>query len=137
MGFSLNLFITPEIEEDFLCSICRKVLQDAIVLKPCKHAFCRDCIRDWRTTSNSCPVDQIAITGEKEPPGLFLNLLNNLKLRCPFAPGRCLSILPLRELPHHRNWCRPARSVSNVAQNLDQPSLSRGPPASVSGDAIG
>jgi hypothetical protein len=41
-----------EIEEEYICSICYESPKLFGLLVHCDHVFCRDCIKEWRKTSN-------------------------------------------------------------------------------------
>lgn len=46
------------------CPICTSVCED-VVTTPCNHAFCNDCLNDWLSTSNKCPMCRRAISWYK------------------------------------------------------------------------
>jgi E3 ubiquitin-protein ligase NRDP1 len=47
MGYDLLRFKSSDINEEFICSICRDVLKDPLVIDPCDHIFCSECIKTW------------------------------------------------------------------------------------------
>ena len=40
---------------DGICSICLNNFNNKISTK-CKHSFCKDCIMDWISINNNCPM---------------------------------------------------------------------------------
>jgi len=47
MGYNINRFKNQDINEEFICSICRDVLENPFVIDPCDHIFCSQCINQW------------------------------------------------------------------------------------------
>lgn len=103
MGHSAELFIDPNIDDEFICSICQDVLQDPMTIIPCEHVFCRTCIVEWNRNSLTCPIDRTTV--DKLQPALrnFVNLLNKLQLRCKFSG--CDATFPLGDVKSHDEKC--------------------------------
>ena len=61
MGISTENIIIESNVAHLLCSICAKLLDDAVVLRSCEHMYCRICIKEWmksqKATGNKsvCP----------------------------------------------------------------------------------
>jgi hypothetical protein len=47
MGYDITRFKNSDINEEFICSICHDVLKDPLVIDPCDHIFCSECIKTW------------------------------------------------------------------------------------------
>jgi hypothetical protein len=47
MGYDLLRFKNSDINEEFICSICHSVFKDPLVIDPCDHIFCSECIKTW------------------------------------------------------------------------------------------
>jgi len=43
-------------DENDPCPICHGELEDIIVIRDCKHKFCRTCITEWFNEHHSCPI---------------------------------------------------------------------------------
>jgi hypothetical protein len=54
-----SLFIGTDSSAD--CAVCLDSMTDPVVLLPCAHRFCRQCIRLARQRSSTCPVCRRAI----------------------------------------------------------------------------
>lgn len=37
-------------EKEFNCGICHEIMDNALVLQPCLHSFCKGCCRIWLQT---------------------------------------------------------------------------------------
>lgn len=92
MGYELMRFI-GEIDEEFLCPICKLVLENPIQM-PCDHSFCYECVKNRIEVDKTCPVDstQLTITGKisvfKPPCKAFRNLLYKLDITCDFRKAK-------------------------------------------------
>ncbi len=49
MGYDILRFKSADINREFICSICLDVLEEPLVIDPCDHIFCSDCIKPWIT----------------------------------------------------------------------------------------
>lgn len=109
MGYPTRLFVDKELDEAYICGICRDVLQDPVITT-CEHLFCKDCIERWLAfkllpQEKICPYDRqpITTTQLKQPPRPLLNLLQKLKLHCKF--DGCKVITNLGQILTHENIC--------------------------------
>lgn len=82
MGYDLARIVS-EIDAEFLCCICEKVLENA-VQSPCEHTFCNVCIKEWLNSKDHCPKDKNDLAFEDLRPtaSYFRNLLNKVEIRC-------------------------------------------------------
>ncbi|XP_058501022.1 PHD and RING finger domain-containing protein 1 isoform X3 [Solea solea] len=62
VGTSADLAGLSSDEDSDKCPICLNSFSSQPVATPetCEHYFCLDCILEWATNANSCPVDRIA-----------------------------------------------------------------------------
>jgi len=44
MGIDLDLAV-GQVDEEFVCSICKDILENPVEIKGCVHLFCDECIR--------------------------------------------------------------------------------------------
>ncbi|CAG2104124.1 unnamed protein product, partial [Medioppia subpectinata] len=71
-GYPINRFIDlrPELAEEFRCSICLNLFEDAVDTK-CKHTYCYQCIHQWLTsqwTTKRCPdCRQSVVSANRRP----------------------------------------------------------------------
>ncbi|PBP23226.1 TRAF-like signal transducer [Diplocarpon rosae] len=74
------------VDENLVCPICHCPLVDPVMTE-CDHIFCRACIEQSVIHSQACPIDRLPLTEEvdsmKRAPKIVLNLLNDLKAKCP------------------------------------------------------
>jgi len=75
MGINMDLVLS-DIGDDFQCFACIDLIQDGVMLRSCKHIFCRACIN-----------------------GLVENS-ENLKLRCPDCRKSFIAPGDVNELPY-------------------------------------
>ena len=81
MGYDLALFCDGEIDEELVCPICKGVLEGAMCAPNCEHAFCTDCIKEWLSQHQTCPLDRTALefSQMKSVPRILKNLLGKLR----------------------------------------------------------
>ena len=95
-----------KVDDDFLCSICKDVLDDAMTT-PCRHTFCKTCIEEWIKEAYSCPLDKSRlISSDLVPiPIAFTNLLDRLNVCCKFEEEGCDYKCPRSDLEGHIKRC--------------------------------
>lgn len=55
---------SPEIDAG--CAVClEEQLSNPIWLKQCKHAFCKECIREWLQRNETCPMCRASVVHEQ------------------------------------------------------------------------
>ena len=104
MGFEVKRFV-DNVNNHFICGICKGVLEDPVVIKKCQHFFCAKCIRNQMKISAVCPKDHNLLSFSQliEPQKLILNLLNDLKIKCEFIG--CEEVLALGQINKHGRIC--------------------------------
>src|SRR5256885_12068627 len=55
-----SLEYVSAVNENLVCPICHVALVDPIITS-CEHIFCRDCLEEAYTISQSCPVDRLPL----------------------------------------------------------------------------
>ncbi|USW56734.1 Putative Zinc finger, TRAF-type, Zinc finger, RING-type, Zinc finger, RING/FYVE/PHD-type [Septoria linicola] len=99
-------------DENLTCPICRCPFVDPVVLAECDHYFCRDCIRQAWTVSNTynplgprgdCPSCRTpAKLGPRSATSkLLLNIVDDLLVKCPKADEGCKVEVKRGEVQHH------------------------------------
>lgn len=107
MGYDTNRFI-GEIDEEFICAICTSVLEKPVQSQKCDHLFCEECIKDWLSRSQTCPVDRDLLQDEDLKPATrpLRNLLGKLEIKCNFEFAGCETIVKLEDLEDHVKNCK-------------------------------
>ncbi len=44
-----------ELQDDLMCSICMKVLNEPQMVNCCEQRFCKNCLTKWMTNNKTCP----------------------------------------------------------------------------------
>ncbi|XP_028415412.1 E3 ubiquitin-protein ligase NRDP1-like [Dendronephthya gigantea] len=105
VGYDPDRFISP-VDEDFLCQICRFVLNDVRLCKD-EHCFCLCCISQHLQLSSTCPVCRQILTPEtlRSPQRFMRNLLSELRIRCKYINRGCPEVTALGNLQNHESVC--------------------------------
>ncbi|VDN55753.1 unnamed protein product [Dracunculus medinensis] len=54
--FDLRPIVLEQIDQYFICKICKEIMRDATVIRECMHRFCAKCINDRiKSGLNKCP----------------------------------------------------------------------------------
>ncbi|OTF82872.1 E3 ubiquitin-protein ligase NRDP1-like protein [Euroglyphus maynei] len=106
MGFDTDRFEDLEISEELICSICTGVLEDAMTTH-CDHLFCNKCINDWLRDHHTCPIDRCPLRScmLKRAPRAIRNLINRLKIYCPYRNDGCKQSVRLEQYDQHQLEC--------------------------------
>ncbi|CAG2175107.1 unnamed protein product [Oppiella nova] len=93
--------------EELSCGICLNIIKAPVIVPCCRQAFCHDCISDWLTNNNDCPLDRAPLTvdGLQKPPRLLETMLGKLKISCDNKDYGCPEVVPLEDLDHHKANC--------------------------------
>ena len=79
----------PEFEH-LICVICEGVYSDP---QQCasEHYFCRSCITNWITRSQTCPIDRCSLTIDdlRPAPRILNDMIQSLQIRCRFHTFGC------------------------------------------------
>ncbi|XP_023211191.1 uncharacterized protein LOC111614045 [Centruroides sculpturatus] len=96
----------PFPNEDLICSICDCVFYDPVEC-PCRHVYCRNCICDWLSCQNTCPVcRKSVILYELQAVGpIIKNMIMKLTIRCPNSEHGCKQNFALEEYDSHLSNC--------------------------------
>ncbi|XP_023236686.1 uncharacterized protein LOC111635817 [Centruroides sculpturatus] len=96
----------PHPNEDLICSICGCVFYDPVECQ-CLHVYCRNCICDWLSFQNNCPVCRKSVSlFELQPVGpIIKNMIMKLTIRCPNAVHGCKQNFALEEYDSHLVNC--------------------------------
>ena len=115
MGWNIDRFIDKEkIMDDWLCSICTDVVQNA-VQTPCQHLFCKNCIKRWINEGKRiCPVDRQQLTlNDLKPMDRFRRqFLDKFIIKCINHADGCLLMARFEDMSnlieHESNLCEAA-----------------------------
>lgn len=98
-GFELNRF-TEEIDEFFICEICRKVVRKPRECNSCQNLFCKSCI----DLKNTCPSG--CFDFKPVNPSKFAMLVySRLKLKCKNHSNGCEYFSKIKEVCEHEKNC--------------------------------
>ena len=63
-GLERSRFVGVSEEEldEFTCGICRQIFIDPLVTQCCRQTYCSQCINEWLSSHNTCPLDQKHLT---------------------------------------------------------------------------
>ena len=97
MGYDTEYFLnsdgkTGEVDECLVCPVCQAVFDTPMVIDPCGHSFCKECVATLLNSGHeSCPICRTKmIEGENVgvPPNRALKeLISNMKVRCMNCPS--------------------------------------------------
>ena len=101
------IVVSDEDINEYSCGICFEIFVDPLVTHCCRQTYCSDCINKWLEEHNTCPNDRQRLNrnGLSQPPRAFVNLFNNLKIKCDFHSNGCQQILRTNELSNHVLSC--------------------------------
>ncbi|XP_054156332.1 E3 ubiquitin-protein ligase NRDP1-like [Oppia nitens] len=92
--------------DELSCAICKTPMDDPVLTK-CDHLFCRQCIGEWLSRNNNCPIDRrkLVLDDTHPAPRVVRNLLDQLRMRCYFSGDGCPLILPINDYTRHVDEC--------------------------------
>lgn len=75
-----ELLKLDEIAQDIECSICQETYTDPVMVDPCYHLYCHDCIKSWSCKVNEWPKCKETIKSVKRQSDIvpLLNLYKKL-----------------------------------------------------------
>lgn len=103
-GYDPSIFKTKPQDED-ICSVCLKVVRDAVESDHCSHMFCKDCIEAWLERNKNCPLckEKMELSSLMKCGQIRMRLLRQ-PVKC-IAKG-CEKEMDLREYDGHvRDKC--------------------------------
>ena len=86
-GYPSECFI-DEIDEDFICGICREVLRDPLNLETCPHLLCRKCTQGVK--NKVCPKCRLSFqTSSLASIPFIQQKIINMKIKCVYHENGC------------------------------------------------
>ena len=104
----LRVFNVSDQELDELsCGICHEIFVNPVVLRCCRQTYCRTCIEEWLNHHNTCPNDRQLLSLEDllPPPRALINIVDNLRVYCPYRQYGCEEELTKSEFERHVKDC--------------------------------
>ncbi|XP_019616768.1 PREDICTED: uncharacterized protein LOC109464267 isoform X3 [Branchiostoma belcheri] len=101
--FELEMFDPPP-DQEFICSICRCVMEDPQEC-PCGHVFCKDCIQRWLRSHSTCPNCRKQCQQVKPVLPMVRNLISHLTIRCENHQAGCDKKVQLEYYDSHKEVC--------------------------------
>ena len=91
----------------FTCNICLMVFTEPMVTRCCRQLYCKQCIQEWLKSHDICPFDRrpMAIHELSHASRPFINLLNEVKVKCDFHTKGCTATPMLEKLTEHTKNC--------------------------------
>lgn len=92
MGYDPDYFVSEHgVDESLLCPVCQSVYDTPMVLDPCGHSFCKECVATLLNSGHeNCPVCRTKMIGGDDvgvPPNRALkDLISNMTVRCMNCP---------------------------------------------------
>jgi hypothetical protein len=106
-----------EIDERFLCSVCRSLFENPYKVDVCGHVFCQSCLFNSFAQTKKCPMCRASFDFKKTKPEVKISKdLNTLKHIC----NVCESKVTLRDLNSHRLTCSDDSNKSIPTQNMNR-----------------
>ena len=82
--------------DNIICSICQEILYQPVQCDQCQNCFCKECILQWLTKSQTCPFKCESF---KYKENKFVNkILSIIKFKCD---NNCGNEIPYLELDKH------------------------------------
>lgn len=117
--------------DKFKCSYCGHILQDPVILVPCGHEFCRECLFKWKTHFHDqpevpCPECSTAVYNQWFTPAIrSKTYMTQKKFRCKciFSP-QCKTHIPICRYKQHLKKCEYATVTMEIKTFSSQKSIS-------------
>ena len=104
MGIAEELVIKPDDVKHFMCSICRDMVDNHVMIKLCDHIFCKECLDFWSVDNKCCPECRIKFTeNDLGKSRLFDNLISDFVMKC--SNENCEKIFSPKEFRSHLTTC--------------------------------
>lgn len=108
-GLDRNRVVGKTYEElvQFTCNICLMLFTDPMVTQCCRQLYCKQCISEWLKNHDICPFDRQPLTTEELSSASrpFVNLLNEVKVKCDYHFKGCSATPILEKLNEHTMSC--------------------------------
>ncbi|KAJ3451960.1 rich repeat and nacht domain-containing protein [Anaeramoeba flamelloides] len=102
-------FVSNNIEESLICSICKQPFQDPID-SYCKHTFCKFCFQGLIENNEDCPICQQPFSSKEYQISVNTDIIKKkisyLDVQCPNYANGCKSRIKLCDLGDHVENCR-------------------------------
>ena len=105
MGLDVDR-IEGEVEEDLICLLCKKVMEDPSPSACCGHHFCGECLQNASRKKMDCPDCRQTVRASSPDPAKVMEAvlaerLAKLSVRCTHQAAGCKAAVPLSELSRH------------------------------------
>ena len=94
--------------KEFVCAICKGVLNKPVFTQCCRQSYCGDCIEEWLKGHDTCPNDKqpLTIDGVSEVPRLVINVINNMRIKCDYSNDGCDEVITIGTKVEHVQMCK-------------------------------
>ncbi|KAJ3451470.1 rich repeat and nacht domain-containing protein [Anaeramoeba flamelloides] len=101
-------FVSNNIEESLICSVCQQPFQEPID-SCCKHTFCKLCLQYLFENNEDCPICQQPFSNKEYQISVNSEIINQkisyLDVQCPNYTNGCKSPIKLIDLGEHVEKC--------------------------------
>ena len=103
---------SEEIPADLICAICMGLCVEPVIT-PCEHLFCRHCLQQAMYRQQVCPVDRLALQGDKvnhlREGSLLHRIWGGIKVKCANHVSGCAWTGQIVDYKAHTETCTHAR----------------------------
>ncbi len=96
----IDFEFVKELQDDLMCSICMKVLNEPQMVNCCEQRFCKKCLTKWMTNNKTCPHCRSTDFNHILLKGLSKRI-SELKVYCANKTHGCKSTLKVSEYQSH------------------------------------
>ncbi len=100
MATNVDYEFDKAIQDELICFICMKVLNEPQMVNCCEKRFCKDCLTEWMTNNKTCPhcrSTEFTYMFSKRQEDRISKLL----VYCANKAHGCKSTLKVSEYQHH------------------------------------
>ncbi len=100
MATNVDYEFVEELQDELMCSICTKVLNEPQMVNCCEQRFCKNCLTEWMTKNKTCPHcrnTKFAYMHSMRQEDRISKLL----VYCANKVHGCKSTLKISEYQHH------------------------------------
>ncbi len=100
MTTNVDYEFVGKLQDELICSICMKVLNEPQMVNCCEQRFCKNCLTEWMTNNKTCPhcrsTDFNHILLKR-----LSKRISELEVYCANKAHGCKSTLEVSEYQHH------------------------------------
>jgi len=121
-GIDSSRIVGKEADEldHFMCGICHDVFRTTET-PCCRQIYCKECITEWLTASNSCPNDRKPLNSSRLLSASLpmLNIIDKMRVKCVHHEKGCPSVHKIGDEQDHLNVCQFAQCKTCGSKDLE------------------